>query len=256
MHSKLVEIIAEKEKEVQGLKKKTDPFPQIPDLPLRRDFKQAISRPGRVTLIAEIKFASPSAGIIREKIDPVTIGRIYEQAGAAAISLLTDQKFFGGDLNQLPLLKKAVALPVLRKDFIIDAIQIKESERFGADAVLLIARILSLDKLTHLLDLCRQLEMAALVEVHDREDLEKARAGGAEIIGINNRDLDTFKVDLRTTFDLATHIPVGCIKVSESGISNKDDIDLLMGKGIQAVLVGTSLMKSENLLEKTKELIR
>lgn len=255
MHSKLVEIIAEKEREVQELKKQTDPFPQNSDLPLRRDFKKAISRPGKINLIAEIKFASPSAGIIREKIDPIKIGRIYEQAGAAAISLLTDQKFFGGDLKQLPLLKSAVSLPVLRKDFIIDEIQVKESERMGADAVLLIARILSESKLRSLLDLSRRLGMDALVEVHDREDLEKSRAGGAKIIGINNRDLDTFKVDLRTTLALAPHIPEGCIKVSESGITNKEDIDLLIERGIQAVLVGTSLIKSENLLGKTKELI-
>ena len=172
-----------------------------------------------------------------------------------AISLLTDQKFFGGDLNQLPLLKKAVALPVLRKDFIIDEIQVKESFYWGADALLLIARILSQSKLRSMLKLSHQLGMASLVEVHDSDDLEKAQASGAEIIGINNRDLDTFKVKLRTTLDLIPHIPQGCLRVSESGISNKDDIDLLMEKGIQAVLVGTSLMKSENLLQKTKGLI-
>ncbi len=255
MHSKLIEIIAEKEREVRELKKKTNPFPQFPGLPLRRDFKKAIGQSGKINLIAEIKFASPSAGIIREKMDPIKIGRTYEEAGAAAISFLTDQKFFGGDLKLLPFFKKAVALPVLRKDFIIDEIQIKESFHGGADAILLIARILTEDRLRNFLDLSRQLGMAALVEVHDREDLEKAKVCGAEMIGINNRDLSTFEVNLQTTLDLASLIPKGCVRVSESGITHKEDIRLLAEKGIQAVLVGTSLMKSDNLLEKTRELI-
>ena len=135
MHSKLVEIMAEKEREVQELKKKRDPLPQIPDLPLRRDFKRAINQSGKISLITEVKFASPSAGNIREKQDPLMIGRTYEQAGASAISFLTDRKFFGGDLKQLPFLKKAVALPILRKDFILHEIQVRESYYWGADAI-------------------------------------------------------------------------------------------------------------------------
>lgn len=183
------------------------------------------------------------------------IGRIYEQAGASAISFLTDRRFFNGDLKLLPLLKKAVALPLLRKDFILDEIQVRESERFGADAVLLIARILSESRLRSLLNLSQHSGMAALVEVHDSVDLEKAKACGAEIIGINNRNLDTFEVNLKTTLDLIPHIPQGCLRVSESGIRNSEDIRLLKGVGVQAVLVGTSLMKSENILENTRELI-
>ena len=170
-------------------------------------------------------------------------------------SLLTDRKFFGGDLNELPLLKKAVALPILRKDFILHEIQVRESFYWGADAILLIARILSESRLRSLLDLSQQFGMAGLVEAHDRDDLEKARACGAEIIGINNRDLDTFEVNLKTTLDLIPHLPQGCVRVSESGFKNSDDIRLLKGTGVQAVLVGTSLMKSENILKKTKELI-
>jgi indole-3-glycerol phosphate synthase len=255
MHCILKKIMAEKEKEVRALKERGGPFTGTPDPLPRRDFKKAINHSGKMGLIAEIKFASPSAGPIRGKTDPVTIGRIYEQAGASAISLLTDQKFFGGDLKVLPLLKKAVALPILRKDFILDEIQVRESERLGADAVLLIARILSERKLRALLDHCHGLGLAALVEVHDRDDLEKARACGAKMIGINNRDLDTFSVNLKTTLDLIPHLPHGSLKVSESGISNPADIRLLKDAGVQAVLVGTSLMKSANLLEKTRELV-
>ncbi|MFH0788818.1 MAG: indole-3-glycerol phosphate synthase TrpC [Pseudomonadota bacterium] len=248
-------IISEKEREVQGLKKRADRHCNHFDLLPGRDFKKAISQSKRISLIAEIKFVSPSAGVIRDRIDPGPIGRLYEEAGARAISLITDNPFFGGDLQQLPLLKEAVSLPILRKDFILDEVQLWESRRFGADAVLLISRILPQEQLTVLLDLCRQLGMAALVEVHNRPDLEKALVCGAEIIGINNRDLDTFQVNLRTTFDLAPHIPPGIIKVSESGIKDKEDIRLLRKAGVQALLVGTTLMKSENQLEKTRELV-
>ena len=211
--------------------------------------------PGRIGLIAEIKFASPSAGVIREKMDPCAIGRIYEDAGAAAVSLLTDNRFFGGDLDELPRLKKAVSLPILRKDFIIDEIQVRESLLYGADAILLIARILSREQLKELLVLCKELGLAPLTEVHDPHDLEKAIDCGAEIIGINNRNLDTFEVDLQTTLDLAPRVPEKCIIVSESGIFDKEDIRWLRRSGIQAVLVGTSIMKSKDMARKIKELV-
>jgi len=155
----------------------------------------------------------------------------------------------------LPRLKGAISLPVLRKDFIIDEVQVKESFLYGADALLLIARILSVKKLLALLKMCRELGMAPLTEVHDRQDLDKALDCGAEIIGINNRDLDTFEVDLRTTFELAPLVPEGCITVSESGISSAGDIRLLKKCGVNAVLAGTSLMKSENIRLKTQELV-
>jgi indole-3-glycerol phosphate synthase len=255
MHSILEMIVTEKKKEVEQLKKRRkDLFDQDLGTP-SRDFKQAINQPGKTSLIAEIKFASPSAGFIREQIDPASIGIIYEAAGAKSISLITDHRFFGGDRSQLPLLKEAVSLPILRKDFILHEVQLWESRKLGADAVLLIARILDPKQLAVLLDLSRRLGMAALVEVHDREDLQKALACGAEIIGINNRDLDTFKVDLKTTLDLTPHIPPEIIKVSESGIKNKDDIRLLGKIGFQAALVGTTLMKSKNILKKTRELV-
>jgi indole-3-glycerol phosphate synthase len=254
MHQRLTEILDHKKNEVARLKR-TESFQWDKEpLPLR-DFKAAISKQPGVRLIAEIKFASPSAGLIRKKADPVYIGRIYEYAGATAISMLTDQRFFQGDLGQLPRLKKAITLPVLRKDFIVDAVQIREAYFFGADAVLLIARILSQQQLTEYIALCRELGMTPLTEVHSVDDLVKAVAGGAEVIGINNRDLDNFKIDLGTTFELAPLIPNHCVRVSESGISSQEDIRALKTAGIHAVLVGSSLMSSKDLVKRTKEIV-
>ena len=255
MHSRLKEILAEKRKEVDRLKEKGISPPREDDLPPARDFRGAISVPDKIGLIAEIKFASPSAGTIREKIDPLTVGRMYEEAGAAAISLLTDKKFFQGELGHLPRLKRAISLPILRKDFIIDEIQVRESSLWGADAILLIARILSGQQLKSFLDICQELDLASLTEVHDKDDLQKAIECGAEIIGINNRDLDTFKVDIRTTIELAALVPERHILVSESGISKGEDIRSLKGRGIQAVLVGSALMRSDDIAGKTKELV-
>ena len=255
MHSRLAEILKEKQIEVIRLNKRGLPHHGDHDLPPIRDFKNAIHGPNKINLIAEIKFASPSAGMIREDTDPISIGQMYEKAGAAAISLLTDKRFFRGDLNYLPPLKKALSLPVLRKDFIIDDIQVKESFLWGADAILLIARILSSEKLKRLLTLCQDFGLAALTEVHDRDDLEKSIESGAEIIGINNRNLDTFEVDLNTTLHLAPHVPDSTILVSESGIHNESDIRLMEGTGVEAVLVGSALMASDDPAKKTKELV-
>ena len=269
MNARLVEILEEKRREVavlqrfglqsSALKKSASKGPASKDheegIPPIRNFKGAISGKDRIALIAEIKFASPSAGSIREKTNPADIGMTYEEAGASAISLLTDKKFFSGDIKDLLPLKRAISLPVLRKDFIIDACQIEESRAYGADAVLLIASFLSLETLKTLLAACRDSGMAALTEVHSREDLEKAIEGGADIIGINNRDLNTFEVRLDTTFELAPLIPEDRIVVSESGIHHGKDIRLLKGLGIRAVLVGSALMASESLAEKTRELV-
>ncbi|MGD2185291.1 MAG: indole-3-glycerol phosphate synthase TrpC [Desulfobacterales bacterium] len=254
IHQRLTEILAEKQKEVARLKKSI-PSSRDKERLSRRDFKAAISTPQKISLIAEIKFASPSAGLIREKVDPSLIGCIYQDAGAAAISLLTDQRFFQGDLEQLPRLKMATSLPVLRKDFIIDAVQVREAFIYGADAILLIARILSQSQLSEYIALCRELGMTPLTEVHNRDDLEKAVISGAEIIGINNRDLNSFKVDMRTTLELAPLIPSNCVRVSESGIADKEDILALKTARIHAVLVGSSLMRSKNLALKTKEIV-
>ncbi len=255
MHSRLIEIIETKKQEVAQLKRNGISSPGQRRIPGIRDFSYAISQPGRINLIAEIKFASPSAGMIREKTDPLKIGRIYEQAGSAAISLLTDQKFFHGHLENLPGVKQAVTLPVLRKDFIIDEIQIREALVWGADAILLIVRILSEAQLKELLHISHEKGLAALVEVHDREDLEKALDAGAVIIGINNRDLDTFEINLQTTQKLAAQIPEGHIIVGESGIHSPKDIEGLKELKVNAVLIGSALMSSSDIESKTREMV-
>ena len=255
MHPRLKEILTHKLRDVENLRKRGFPTNRRNLFSPVRDFKNAISKPNRIGLIAEIKFASPSAGVICERTDPCTIGRIYEDAGAVAISLLTDHRFFGGNLDDLPLLKKAISLPILRKDFIIDEIQVRESRFYEADAVLLIARILSKNQLKELLVFSKELGLTPLTEIHDHDDLEKAYDCGAEVIGINNRNLDTFEVSLRTTLDLAPLVPKGRILVSESGISDKEDIQLLGRSGIRSVLVGTSLMESKDMARKTRELV-
>ena len=247
MHDVLRKILAEKERELRQLRE--DGGVQVdrgPEYAIR-DFGGALSKPGGINLIAEIKFASPSAGIIRKDLDPITVGKSYQTAGAAAISLLTDKTFFGGDLRNLPRLKAAVSLPILRKDFIVDELQVRQSYTFGSDAILLIARILPTKKLRELLTLCRALGMAALTEVHDQDDLTKAIDCGANIIGINNRDLDTFTVDLKTTVKLIPLVPPDCIIVSESGIHDGADLQALKTERTHAVLIGTALMKSTDL---------
>ncbi|MCP4683380.1 MAG: indole-3-glycerol phosphate synthase TrpC [Desulfobacterales bacterium] len=250
-----MEILDEKRKEVARLKKTGLPQIKAMDRLEVRDFKGAVSSDKGTGLIAEIKFASPSAGVIRDRSDPVAIGSVYEDAGAAAISLLTDEKFFGGSLENLVPLKKGVSLPILRKDFIVDEIQVRESSLFGADAILLIARILSWQQLKELLATAKDSGLAVLTEIHDKGDLDKSVEAGADIIGINNRDLDTFEVDIRTTLELAPLVPKACILVTESGINTGEDIRLLKKCGINAALVGTSIMKSSEPKEKIKELV-
>jgi indole-3-glycerol phosphate synthase len=255
MPSRLAEILDVKRKEIENLKNKSLSMSgTVAPLPIR-NFKAVLSSPDEVSLIAEIKFASPSAGVIRERVDPCTIGGWYAASGARAISLVTDQHFFGGNLGDLLPLKKAVSIPLLRKDFILDEIQVEESFQNGADALLLIARYLSGTKMRRMLDLIRKLGMAALTEVHSKPELFKALDSGADIIGINNRDLRTFEVHLQTTLDLLSAIPKGTTVVSESGISTSEDIRLLKGKGVQAVLVGTAIMRSPDPLQKAAELV-
>jgi len=255
MHPRLKEILTHKRSEVENLRRRGLPANGRKDFSSVRDFKKAISKPDRIGLIAEIKFASPSAGVIRERTDPCAIGRMYEETGVSAISLLTDSRFFKGDLTDLPRLKEAVSVPLLRKDFILDEIQVRESFLCGADAILLIARILTGEVLKKLIAVSKAFGLTTLTEIHDRDDLEKAVDCGTEMIGVNNRDLDTFEVSLQTTLDLAPLIPQGCIKVSESGILGKEEIGLLRSVGIHGALVGTSIMKSEEMTAKVRELV-
>jgi indole-3-glycerol phosphate synthase len=254
MHKRLAEILAQKKNEVSRLKRAM-PVYSGPELPPIRDFRAAVGASHRINLIAEIKFASPSAGRIRSMTDPVSIGQVYQAAGAAAISLLTDKQFFKGDLDYLPRLKKAVSLPILRKDFIVDEVQVRQSFMFGADAILLIARILSYRQMVELISACRELGLACLTEVHDRDDIEKALECGANIIGINNRDLDTFAVDVKATYELAPLVPDNCILISESGINTGSDIASLKRTKVHAVLVGSALMSSEDISAKTAQLV-
>jgi indole-3-glycerol phosphate synthase len=219
-----------------------------------RAFREALTECKDVALIAEIKEASPSAGLIRRDVDPVEIGRLYEGFGAAAISVLTDERFFHGSLANMKQVKEAVSIPVLRKDFIIDKYQVYESRALGADAVLLIVAVLSDDELRASLSLCRELGLEALVEVHTESERDRALAAGAEVIGINNRDLSTFAVDLSTTIRLVSGIPEGITCVSESGIKTRDDVARLREAGVDALLVGTALMAARDMGAKIKEL--
>jgi indole-3-glycerol phosphate synthase len=253
----LDQIVAAKRREIASLKK-TTPLARlqevINDLPLTRDFRQAINhRPCAV--IAEVKRSSPSKGRIREQFDPVQIASIYQEHGARAISVLTDEQFFEGKGAYLAAIKKAVALPLLRKDFIIDAYQIYETRVLGGDALLLIASILEQRQLLEYIELAGHLGLAPLVEVHTKAELGKALAAGAEIIGINNRDLQTFSTDLKKTLELAPLIPQGNIMVAESGITTRKDIELLMQAGVHCFLIGEALMRANDIGEKLRELL-
>lgn len=236
-------IVEQKRLEVQELLAHGIAEPQQQIAP-PRGFKRAlIDFPG-VSLIAEAKKASPSKGVICADFDPVRIAGQYEAGGAQAMSVLTDEKFFQGSLSYIPLVRAAVSLPVLRKDFIIHEIQIAEAGRFGADAVLLIAAILETEQIRDFLAQVHELKMDALVEVHDEKELEKALAAGSSLIGINNRNLKDFSIDLETTFRLKREIPEEVPVVSESGIRTGDDIKRLADAGVSAVLVGETLMRA------------
>ncbi|MBI5491754.1 MAG: indole-3-glycerol phosphate synthase TrpC [Deltaproteobacteria bacterium] len=223
-----------------------------------RDFTGAISTKGgpeAIRIIAEVKKASPSKGVIKADYYPFEIARMYQLNGAVAVSVLTEEKFFKGHIDHLTSIKINLKLPVLRKDFIFDEYQVIESRAAGADAILLIAAIVEQDGLKRLIDLTYSLGMAALVEVHDEDDLKKAAKAGARIIGINNRDLKTFEVDTKTTERLAPLAPKEAVIVSESGISTHQDIVRLKGAGASAFLIGEALMREENIGAKLKELI-
>jgi indole-3-glycerol phosphate synthase len=218
-----------------------------------RPFAQALTD-SQPAIIAEIKKASPSKGLLQKEFHPAFIAHAYETGGAACLSVLTDKKYFQGSLHDLEAARAAVSVPVLRKDFTIDRVQIFEAAAHGADAILLIAAILTGEELQHLRELASSLGMAALVEVHDKEQLEKAIDSGAEIIGVNNRDLDTFEVSLDVSIRLSYLMPSHVVRVSESGIYTPADIHLLQQAGFQAFLVGESLMRSKHPAARLKEL--
>lgn len=245
----LLDTILQNKREEIAVRKKACPEGQLREMPLfdrqplslRRQL--AGRRPG---VIAEIKRASPSRGIIRRSFDPVAIARQYARAGASAISVLTDAKFFHGSLAILSLVRGVVDLPLLRKDFILDAYQLTEAKAYGADAVLLIAAALKPETLLHLHSKADALGLECLVEVHTEEEIAALAGGGCKILGINNRDLTTFTTDLSVSERLRPLLPPETVVVSESGISSGKDLRRLAAAGIHAVLIGEGLMRHEN----------
>jgi indole-3-glycerol phosphate synthase len=280
-------IVEEKKRELARLPERLIAAGDLRDAMLehgeRRDFMAALRTPSRntqhatrVALIAEVKKASPSAGIICRDFDPVRIAKEYEAAGANCLSVLTDERFFQGSLDYLRQIRAAVKLPLLRKDFIIDERQILEAIEWGADAILLIVAILADERLKRFHALAKSAGLAVLVEVHDETELERAMAMGADLIGVNNRDLKTFKVDLGTTERLAAILnrrtgvsPVSHVKkengdrqdacpallVAESGIHTRADVERLAKCGAKAILVGESLMKGGDIGTKVRQLL-
>jgi indole-3-glycerol phosphate synthase len=221
----------------------------------RRDFRCALAAQ-KPAVIAEIKKASPSKGILSGEFDPVGQAKAYQAGGAAALSVLTDQPFFQGSLEDLGLARDATTLPVLRKDFTLDERHVLEAAAYGADAILLIAAILDESEIRRLRERAAGYGMAALVEVHDAAELERAKSAGAEIIGVNNRDLNTFRVNLETSLRLVEHLPAGALKVSESGINGAADVRRLLDAGYDAFLVGEHLMKSGHPAESLRALVK
>jgi indole-3-glycerol phosphate synthase len=224
--------------------------------PPARDFRAALAPRDRVSLIAECKRRSPGAGAIRPDLDPAELTRGYQRAGAAALSVLTDRDYFGGSLADLAAAKAATTLPVLRKDFTIDRLQLLEGRAAGADAVLLIVRILSDGALVSLHAEAKALGLSVLVEVHDRAELGRALDVGADIIGINNRDLATFRTDLATTLDLLEDVPEDVLAVSESGIRGPQDVTFLGEGGVDAILVGETILRAADPQSAARSLAR
>ena len=220
-----------------------------------RDFTAAMRAPG-ISLIAEIKRASPSSGELRGDLQPADLAQTYVDNGAAACSVLTDTRFFRGEMADLESVRQAVAAPVLRKDFMIDPYQLYEARASGADAVLLIVAILDDEALDGLQALARDLGMAALVEVHNRQELDRALAIHPRIIGVNNRNLHTFEVDLKTTESLRPYVPADVVLVAESGIHTPDDVARLRDIGVDAMLVGTALVTAADMAIAVRQLVQ
>jgi len=251
----LERIVAQKRKEVRALQQRYANWDPPAIAPTRRDFRAAL-RQGDMALIAEFKRKSPSRGELAMGCDPATMSKKYECAGASAISVLTDKSFFAGELGDLVAARRATALPVLRKDIIIDRSQLAQTAHpEGPDAVLLIAGALERGELQSLRELAARCGQAALVEVHDEAELERALESGAEVIGINNRDLRTFEVSIETTLRLRPHVPDGVYVVSESGIHKRGDVLQLIDAGVHAVLIGEALMTADDVEMKVRELL-
>jgi indole-3-glycerol phosphate synthase len=246
----LTKILQEKRVRVEHLKlaiplSEDQVSRNLPGKPMTtRSFLGALGRTDRLNFIAEIKKASPSKGVLCEEFDPVEIGIAYESNGAAAISVLTEENYFQGALDHLTRVRQSCSPPILRKDFIFDTYQLYEAAAAGADAVLLIVAVLDPVSLCQLHEVAQRIGLDVLVEVHNAQELRGALECGAKIIGINNRDLKSFRVDLQTTLQLAPHVPDSVLLVSESGINTADDIRMLRDSGCDAFLIGELFMKS------------
>ena len=252
-------IVADKREELAAAQRRVplaDLKARLPQAPPPRPFADAL-RGDSLRLIAEVKKASPSRGLLREDFDPVALTRSYAEAGAAAVSILTDERHFQGSLDHLASIRSALpdGPPLLRKDFLFDPYQIYEARARGADAVLLIAALLDSALLARLTSLARALDMDALVEVHDEPELERALAANATLVGVNNRDLRTFDVDLATTERLRPLIPPAVTVVAESGVSTRADIQRLQTLGVHAVLIGEALITAPDPAAKIRELM-
>ncbi len=258
MTMNFLEKIIQYKKENIPSKKKILPLNEIKNnLALNKkhkNFKTNISIPNQINLIAEIKHASPSRGIIRDPFNLLEIAKIYDSCGVSAISVLTEVEYFKGSIEYLKAVQSVTSIPLLMKDFIIDEYQIYEASIAGASAILLIAAILTKTEIRSFFILAHQLGMDAVVEVHDDEELEKVLSCDVDIIGVNNRNLKTFQVDLNTSIKLKKQIPPNKIIVSESGIKNREDILRLKEAGFNAVLIGETFMQSQNIKEKIEEL--
>jgi indole-3-glycerol phosphate synthase len=228
---------------------------RVRDLPKPVSFESALQKPGRIRVIAEVKKASPSAGVLRDPFLPVEIARDYDRHGADCLSILTDVDFFQGSIDNLREVSHAVSLPLLRKDFVIDPVQVVEARLAGASAVLLIAECLDRSALADLVGEIRFLGMAPLVELYDPENLDAVLASGTTLVGINNRDLRSFQTDLSHTLDLLPSIPKDRVVVSESGIRTPGDVQRLSQAGVQAILVGEAFMRADSPGAKLAELI-
>jgi indole-3-glycerol phosphate synthase len=252
--NRLEEILAAKRDEIERLKPRaTELDRQARARTDFRGFHAAIQlSDDRIAVIAEIKKASPAAGVIAESFEPIEIAKTYEQAGANAISVLTDRKFFQGNLEDLRNVRGAVSLPLLRKDFIWDRVQIAESAANGADAILLIVAALTQDQLVRMLKAAKEYGLDALVEVHSVDELQRALEAGAEMIGVNNRDLATFDVDLAVTEKLCGEVPDEIVLVSESGIKTPQDVARAKACGADAILVGEALMRGQISIEQLR----
>lgn len=256
----LSEIISKKRERLEDSKTRLsikDLGAKIGDIEESRDFKTAIKRflDEKIKMIAEIKRASPSKGIIRKDFDHLSIARTYEEKAVSAVSILTEEDFFHGNLKFLSEVKKVLTKPILRKDFVFDEYQIYESRANGADAILLIAAILDKNQAAEYLHLSKELGLYVIFEVHNFKELEMALLIDSDIIGINNRDLKTLQVNINTTFELKKEIPSDKVTISESGIKTREDVKRLEDAGIDSILVGTALMEAEDIGKKIDELM-